>query len=660
MNNSVLDFKIDFILNNSPKDLTFEDLTNYAAYGIALSKVTGNLKLTSPSSVFYINAGYVANDFSSPDIDANVSLSKSGIDLPVASNGDVLCGNYKFEYSIKVDYGIVVSSIVNNKFRTSLVGVNALLQTGNKIEIYDSTTGNNGIYTITGVTTAGVTTMISVAETIVGAFSAEKINIIYNTSKTVDYCFINPVVDIEVQSNCNTSILTSEDLTDYKVNGISPLITRTHTLIYPIDPSTGLPIHANVTGSTAVLTAGANIYTGMWTINISSVLEYSLNTWLTVNTIVQGQTYHKVICSLCLCLFYICYKAVLNKYVSMLGYNAREAERLNGVLTRLNTLVLLYIFATEKCGYDGLNFCEEIKTILNTENCTCDTEANDDVPVEVIPISSGGGGTTVIGSVWYNGTGVPSSSLGSNGDYYLDNATGNIYYLSGGVWAITTNIFGSAGSNGSTILNGSGIPAPTLGTNGDYYIDTASNDLYNLISGTWTVIGNIQGATGAAGQDGVALLHNDITTSYSTATNLEEVIKSFTLAAGVMSNGDMIEVETIIGVTLATPSNPLYYRVRFGGLSGNILNLWSYTNNGNYIAVSLKIQIIKISDTSARIKMYHNNYINSPNVLMEQIMNTTVDFTVANDIVITSENTKTIPAIGEITVSQLTVKLFKL
>lgn len=668
MNNSVLDFKIDFILNNSPKDLTFEDLTNYAAYGIALTKVTGNLKLTSPSSVFYINSGYAANDFSSPDIDADVSLLKTGINLPVATNGDVLCGNYKFEYSVKVDYAINVSSIVNNKFRTSLVGANTLLQVGNKIEVYDSTTGNNGIYTITGVTAATVNnTIISVAETIVGAFSAEKINIIYNTSKTVDYCFISPVVDIEVQSNCNTSILTSEDLTDYKVNGISPLITRTHTLIYPIDPSTGLPIDTSVTGSTAVLTAGANIYTGMWTINISSVLEYSLNTWLTVNTTVQGQTYYEVKCSLCMCLFFNCYKAVYEKYKSMLGYNAREVERLTGVLLRIVSLYQLYQLAV-KCGYDTDYYCTEIKTILNTENCTCDTEANDDVPVEVIPISSGGGGTTVVGSVWYNGTGVPSPSLGSNGDYYLDNATGNVYYLTGGVWTITTNIFGSAGSNGSTILNGSGVPAPTLGTNGDYYIDTASNDLYNLISGTWTVIGNIQGATGATGQDGVSLwVNKDDGTNYSnTLTNAEEILTGYSLDPANYNDYDMIEVEVLVQITRASVANPIYYRVRFGGILGTVLNFPEYQATMP-MKVLLRFDITLLKSISKAYMMSYHSVINNATYPNMQIPNITIsreavfypsNLSIATDIVITSENLNTVPALYDVIVKHFRVKYF--
>ena len=706
MDNSVLDFKIDFNLGNSPKDLEFTDTTKYSNYGISLSKVTGNLKMTSPSSVFYINAGFVSNDFSNPDIDADVSLVKSWIKLPVTSNGEILCGTYKFEYNVKVDYGFKISDIANNKFQTLYTATTQILQSGNKIEIYDSTTGNNGIYTVTSVVKnmlAGIT-IISVAETIPGGFSSEKVNIIYTTSKTIDCCFVEPIVKIEVKSDCSTSILTSEDLTEYKVSGILPIITRTHTIIYPIDPDTGVSIKPNVVGSTAVLTAGPNIYTGMWTINISSDLVYKLNNWFTVNTTVKGQKYHNVKCSLCMCLFFICYKAVYEKYKSMIGYNVREAERLTGVLLRIVSLYQLYQLAV-KCGYDTDYYCTEIKTILNTENCTCDTEANDDVPVEVIPISGGGGGTTVVGSVWYNGTGVPSPSLGSNGDYYLDNATGNVYYLTGGVWTITTNIFGSNGANGSVIFNGTGVPSPTLGNNGDYYIDTATNDLYFNTSGSWNIVGNIQGTAGsvifngtgtpsptlgnngdyyidtatndlyfntsgswsivgniqgAAGANGVALLHNDVTVESSSATNLEEIIKTYTLSASTMSDGDMIEIETILEVADATPSYPIYYRVRFGGLTGVILNLVTYTNIGNYMGISLKLQIIKVSDTLARVKIFHNNYINSPNIIKEYIINSVVDFTIANDIVITSENTKTVPVIGDVIVRQFTIKLFKL
>ena len=37
---------------------------------------------------------------------------------------------------------------------------------------------------------------------------------------------------------------------------------------------------------------------------------------------------------------------------------------------------------------------------------------------------------------WYNGSGAPSSSIGNNGDYYLNLANGVIYQKSAGSWAV--------------------------------------------------------------------------------------------------------------------------------------------------------------------------------------------------------------------------------
>ena len=38
------------------------------------------------------------------------------------------------------------------------------------------------------------------------------------------------------------------------------------------------------------------------------------------------------------------------------------------------------------------------------------------------------------GSVWYNGSGPPSNSLGVNGDYYLNDGNGDVYQKVGGTW----------------------------------------------------------------------------------------------------------------------------------------------------------------------------------------------------------------------------------
>jgi hypothetical protein len=63
---------------------------------------------------------------------------------------------------------------------------------------------------------------------------------------------------------------------------------------------------------------------------------------------------------------------------------------------------------------------------------------------------------------------------------------------------------GSAGANGATWRNGTGVPSSSLGSNGDFYLNLANSDVYNKISGSWVWIANIQGATGATGPQGPA------------------------------------------------------------------------------------------------------------------------------------------------------------
>ena len=60
---------------------------------------------------------------------------------------------------------------------------------------------------------------------------------------------------------------------------------------------------------------------------------------------------------------------------------------------------------------------------------------------------------------------------------------------------------GPAGTSGNTVLNGTGAPASTLGSNGDFYLDTAADVLYGpKASGTWPAAGvSLTGATGPTG-----------------------------------------------------------------------------------------------------------------------------------------------------------------
>lgn len=108
--------------------------------------------------------------------------------------------------------------------------------------------------------------------------------------------------------------------------------------------------------------------------------------------------------------------------------------------------------------------------------------------------ATGAAGTN--GATWLSGSGVPASATGANGDFYLNTATSDVYKKTSGAWAIVVNIKGNAGTNGSTWLSGSGVPGSNLGANGDLYLNTATSDVYLKTSGTWAIITNIKGAPG--------------------------------------------------------------------------------------------------------------------------------------------------------------------
>ncbi len=165
------------------------------------------------------------------------------------------------------------------------------------------------------------------------------------------------------------------------------------------------------------------------------------------------------------------------------------------------------------------------------------------------------------GKTVLNGTAVPAAGLGTNGDFYIRTSTNELYGpKTAGAWGTPISLVGpqgatgaagpqgpigatgntgatgpqgsigltgaqgpqgntgatgaqgpqgpqgTAGLDGKTILNGTTVPAAGLGTNGDFYIRTSTNQLYGpKTAGAWgtpiSLVGP-QGATGAAGPQG--------------------------------------------------------------------------------------------------------------------------------------------------------------
>lgn len=120
---------------------------------------------------------------------------------------------------------------------------------------------------------------------------------------------------------------------------------------------------------------------------------------------------------------------------------------------------------------------------------------------------SGGGGTPgpagTPGSVWRNGSGVPSNSLGVNGDYYLDNDNGFVYSKIGGTYqyqALIKGADGTNGTNGSVWYAGSGAPSPSPSYNAnDFYLNNDNGDVFRYDGVAWLPETNIDGTDGTNG-----------------------------------------------------------------------------------------------------------------------------------------------------------------
>jgi hypothetical protein len=126
-------------------------------------------------------------------------------------------------------------------------------------------------------------------------------------------------------------------------------------------------------------------------------------------------------------------------------------------------------------------------------------------------IIPGAGPAGTNGATWREGSGAPSDSLGVDGDFYLDTATEDVYLKAAGSYSVATNIkgspgaAGSAGTNGATWRDGSGAPSSGLGVDGDFYLDNATENVYLKASGSYSIVTNIKGATGATGPNGTGI-----------------------------------------------------------------------------------------------------------------------------------------------------------
>lgn len=125
------------------------------------------------------------------------------------------------------------------------------------------------------------------------------------------------------------------------------------------------------------------------------------------------------------------------------------------------------------------------------------------------PLAGTGGGVDGLdgapGSVLRNGTGAPLNGLGINGDYYLDDATGDVYWKSSGVYAIVANFLGPTGPAGPA-------GSPGAGSGSALVLDVGASPSGNVYNTLATVL------AAANALDGIVQIEVRTSTSVASGT----------------------------------------------------------------------------------------------------------------------------------------------
>lgn len=278
-------------------------------------------------------------------------------------------------------------------------------------------------------------------------------------SFTYGYAFVEPVVDIGMESVCKTSILTVTDETEYAIEGetIDPeTITRSFVIRYPLSAGDPPGSIANVESDQETVTIGPNVWTGNFDAYLETELSYIVEVWeddspqVEIITTVSGEETHAVECDECSCAFYACYNQINTRYLQAQVQDFAEADRLARLRNDLSFYWNLYQMALN-CDQDTGWICSKMQELAQSENCQCSTGSSSK-SVEVIPWGQGGGGQGTPGTLWFSGGSAPSAMLGTDGDFYLrtsgSTTKGDVYKKVTGSWVLQMNINGEAGERG--------------------------------------------------------------------------------------------------------------------------------------------------------------------------------------------------------------------
>lgn len=347
---------------------------------------------------------------------AAILITKS----PVTSNFNIVSGNleltdyygsaniYFGTYQIP-DSGVIGcfkvtapdgTVIYNNTNFSSpdVVGATATWTKNVAIPVNSDNTLVEGVYTIVYTThiTDGLHTMY-----------------VLSNQATYDFEYVAPTIVITQTVDCISPNFTTIDTTDYVVNGITPTITRTMTLNYPVGSAGfGSPL----TTSTTTISTGV-FYQNTQTTEVSSVLIYT-NTatgdfpTYTVSDTIEATKEIVVDCTF-ICAIYCCIRSLEQRMQNAEGVNDVLFETYTAEFNKVMAFVALTKLAIE-CGKstEVAGYLAEIRAITL---CTSDCDCTDDAPSLVVGL--GGSSINVVVASGGSPVVVSAATVGSTRTY---------------------------------------------------------------------------------------------------------------------------------------------------------------------------------------------------------------------------------------------------
>lgn len=327
-----------------------------------------------------------------------------------------------------------------------------------------------------------------------------------SVTKTYDFDYTSPTVEIQLTASCRTSELTSEDITDYYFytgSTISPAtLTRSHTITKPAgssanDPGTltGVSLYASRTigGGT---TSATRLWTRIWQTTISTNVVYNVSTWdsytwVIIDDTVTGSDSIDVRCTDCACVLNTCWENLVTRWKDAESNHSKNVFDLRYKVAYGASLWTEY-YNRERCGEDSTEICQDIEDLLDSEDCSCSDQSDDAASVVVVPWGASSSSTTPSTFAFHKFTSTPTTEgqAGDWGIYTVGTTNSYLYYNNAGTWQLIIDLKGTSGSSTSaTPVNILYNNYANVGTSAGVTLETL--DTYTLTAGIFATAGDI-------------------------------------------------------------------------------------------------------------------------------------------------------------------------